>query len=101
MDAARVASSAALGWDEGGTAGETLGLGAGVGANVTWGPVRRAGVLDDDLGPLLLRCAETRLRIAPGRESPDKGVISSASANGSRRFIQIAVYHWSSAGREE
>ena len=45
----------------------------GVEANVTWGLVRRAGVLDDDLGPLLLRCAETRLRIAPGRESPNKG----------------------------
>ena len=48
------------------TPGETPGLGVGVGANVTRGLVRRAGVLDDVLGPLLRR-AETRLRIAPGR----------------------------------
>ncbi len=70
VDAAMVAAS--MGRDGGGTTGGVLGLGVGAGANVTWGLVRRAGVLVDVVGPLLRR-AERRLRIAPGRELSDTG----------------------------
>ena len=50
-EAAKVASAAVDMEGEGTTAGETPGLGVGVGANVTRGLVRRAGVLDDVLAP--------------------------------------------------
>ena len=80
--------------------GGVPGLGVGVGANVTWGLLRRAGAVDDVLGPLLRR-AETRLRSAPGRELPDEGGTSSSSTKGCRRFIQIVVCHWTFVGRDE
>ena len=90
VDAAVVASMSVIG-DGGGSTGEALG--GGVGANVTRGLVRWAGVLDDSVWPLLLRRAETRSRSDPERASPNKEVTSSSSANGSRRFIQIKVCH--------
>ena len=92
VDKAMVAATSMVGRDGGGTTGGALGLGVGVGANVTWGLVRRAGVLVDILGPLL-RLAEKRLRIAPGRELLDTGGMSSSSTKGCRRLIQTAVCH--------
>ena len=91
---AEVVAAMLVSGDGGGSTGEAPGrLEVGVGANVTRGLVRWAGVFDDSVGPLLLRRAETRSRSDPERESPNKEVTSSSSANGSRRFIQIKVCH--------